>query len=249
MTRSEVMVTPGPVLIPWRADFAVGWGISGFTGLPAPKPWAFEDSARVPLNQLQERSEAVPGNISFEQGVVSSTEDYERAVKASVSLNVKAWGPVSGQASTEFLSSLEISSKTVHYVVVSRFETSTINVLTQQTFQPTLSRFAAGLLARIGPQQWSEQFGTHFIAGYVLGGMLVGKASFSSHTHASATRLKGDLEAKFGFFGKGSAQGGNRQSVTTVCLLTTNASLLQTEQANSVNSKSTAGMVQVASHL
>lgn len=210
------MTSEGPVRIPWRADYAVGWGISGFSGAPAPKPWAFEDSARVQLNQLPERSEVVPGNISFQQGVVSSTDDYKRAVDAAGSLSIKCWGVASGKTSADFLSSLEISSKTVHYVVVSSFETATINVLTQQSFMPVLSTYAAGLLAKIGPSRWSEQFGTHFIAGYVLGGQLIGKASFTSSSDTAAMALKGSLEAKFGAFGKGQTSGGAQRRVSTV---------------------------------
>lgn len=164
----------------------MGWGISGFSGLPAPKPWAFEDSARSQLDRLQERSDAVPGNLSFQQGVISSTEDYERAIKAAVSLNVKAWGAASGHASSDFLSSLEMGSKTVHYDVVSGFETATTNILTQQSVMPVLNEFAAGQMARVGPERWAEQFGTHFIVGYVLGGLLIGKASFTSNSHAAA---------------------------------------------------------------
>ena len=212
------MAAEGPVHVPWRADFAVGWGISGFSGLPAPKPWAFEDSARVQLNQLQERSDAVPGNISFHQGVVSSTEHYERAVRAAVSLSIKAWGPVSGQASSEFLSRLEISSKTIHYIVVSRFETATINVLTQQAFMPELSPFAASQLSSIGPERWAELFGTHFIAGYVLGGLLIGKASFASSSNTAASGIKAELEAKFGFFGTAMAHGSAQRTSSLVCM-------------------------------
>ena len=215
-TDLQIAFMPGPVHIPWRADFAVGWGISGFSGLPAPKPWAFEDSARSQLDQLQERSDAVPGNISFQQGVISSTEDYERAIKAAVSMDVKAWGPVSGQASSEFLSSLDISSKSMHYVVVSRFETATTNIFTQQSIMPALSQFAADLLAKVGPERWAEQFGTHFIAGYVLGGLLIGKASFTSTSSAAASKMKGKLEAKFGFFGSGLASGSAQRSLDTV---------------------------------
>lgn len=210
------MATQGPVHVPWQADFAVGWGISGFSGLPALKPWAFEDSARVQLNQLEERSDAVPGNISFHQGVISSTEHYECAVRAAVSLNIKAWGPVSGQASSEFLSRLEISNKTIHYVVVSRFETATINVLTQQAFLPELSPFAATQLASIGPERWAELFGTHFIAGYVLGGLLIGKASFTSNSSTTASTIKAELEAKFGFFGTAQAQGSAQRTTALV---------------------------------
>ena len=210
------MAIQGPVQIPWRADFAVGWGISGFSGQPAPKPWAFEDSARLQLNQLQDPSDAVPGNIRFQQGVVSSSCDYERAIKAAVSLSVKAWGPLSGQTSADFLSSMEMNSKTVHYVVVSSFETATTNVLTQQSFSPSLSGFAAALLAEIGPDRWSEQFGTHFIAGYVLGGQLIGKASLISGSQASALKLKGSLEAKFGCFGSGQAQSSAQRTESLV---------------------------------
>ena len=211
-TSQPATATPGPVHIPWRADFAVGWGISGFSGLPAPKPWAFQDSDHVRLNPLQERSDAVPGNISFQQGVISSTDDYERAIKAAVSLNVKAWGPVSGQASSEFLSSLEMSSQTVHYIVVSRFETATTNIFTQQSIMPELNSFAANILASLGPERWAEQFGTHFIVGYVLGGLLIGKASFTSNSTAASSTMKGSLEAKFGFFDRGSANGSTEHS-------------------------------------
>ena len=210
------MTTPGPVHILWREDFAVGWGISGFSGLPAPKPWAFDEAARWQLNQLQERLDVLPGNISFQQGMICSTEDYERAIQAAVSLSVRSWGPVTGQASSELLSSLEISGKTIHYVVISRFETASTNIFTQQSVMPELSPFAAELLVQQGPQRWAEQFGTHFIAGYVLGGMLIGKASFTSSSSNAALTMKGSLEAKFGFFGRGSANAGAQDIVATV---------------------------------
>ena len=210
------MAGQGLVRVPWRADFAVGWGISSFSGAPAPKPWAFEDSARLQLNQLLECSDVVSGDISFKQGVVSSTEDYKRAIDAAGSLNVKAWGSVSAKTSVDFLSSLEINSKTVHYVVVSSFETATTNVLTQQSFMPVLSSFAAELLAKIGPGRWADQFGTHFIAGYVLGGQLVGRASFHSSSESAARGLKASLEAKFGVFGKGQASASAQRHVNTV---------------------------------
>ena len=138
---------------------------------------------------------------------MSNSSHYERAIKAAVSLNVKAWGPVAGHTSAEFLSDMELSSKTVHYVVVSSFETATTNVLTQQSFTPALSSFASNLLEEVGPEKWAELFDTHFIAGYVLGGLLIGKASFTSSSQAAALKLKGSLEAKFGCFGSGKAQG------------------------------------------
>lgn len=100
--QTRTMTSQGSVRIPWRADFAVGWGLSGFSGAPAPKPWAFEDSARVQLNQLPDRSEVVPGNISFQQGVVSSTDDYKPAIDAAGSLSIKSWGVASGKTSADF---------------------------------------------------------------------------------------------------------------------------------------------------
>lgn len=84
---------------------------------------------------------------------------------------------------------------------------------------PRLSTYAAGLLSKIGPNKWSEQFGTHFIAGYVLGGQLVGTASFTSRSDTAATALKGSLEAKFGAFGRGQASGSVKlaQCVQDIC--------------------------------
>jgi len=230
LATQQFMAKAGPINIPWRADFAVGWGIDGFSGLPAVKPWAFDESARVQFNKPVSPTVAAPGNIHFQQGVVSSAEHYERTVKAAAALNVKGWGAAL-QTSTDFLSSMEMSDKVVHYVVTSRFETTSLNVVTQQSVMPVLSLFAAELLAREGPSKWSEHFGSHFVAGYVLGGLLVGKASFSCRNTGDAQALTAGLEAKVGFFGSGGVSGSlERQAarvrpagMLSVCWVTTYA--------------------------
>lgn len=206
LATQQFMAKAGPINLPWRADFAVGWGIDGFSGLPAVKPWAFDESARVHFNKPVSPTVAAPGNIHFQQGVVSSAEHYERTVKAAATLDVTGWGAAL-QTSTDFLSSMEMSNKVVHYVVTSRFETTSLNVVTQQSVMLVLSLFAAELLAREGPSKWSEHFGSHFVAGYVLGGLLVGKASFSCRNTGDAQALTAGLEAKVGFFGSGGVSG------------------------------------------
>lgn len=105
---------------------------------------------------------------------------------------------------------------TVHYVIGCSFETTTTNVLTQQSLTPCLSCFAAALLVEIGPGIWSEKFGTHFVAGFVWGGQFIGKASFTSGSQELALKLKGSLEAEFGCFGSGQANTGAQRKESLV---------------------------------
>ena len=102
---------------------------------------------------------------------------------------------------------MQLDSRTQHYVVIARFETATCNVVATSTYQPALSQRAAVDLEKNGPKWWAEQYGTHFIAGYVVGGHMVGIASITSQSSQHALETKAKLQAKFGCGWLGKAKG------------------------------------------
>ena len=114
--------------VPFRSDFSIGTGISDFSGLPANKPWAFEDTGKKPLNCAPQSQECVHGNVTVSKGVMSSTSHYKHALHATLSTSVKLWG-AGAHASSKLLTELELNKKTVHYVVVCNFETESVNYL------------------------------------------------------------------------------------------------------------------------
>ena len=57
-----------------------------------------------------------------------------------------------------------------------------------------------------GPKWWAEQYGTHFIAGYIVGGHMVGIASITSQSSQHAIEVKANLQAKLGCGGLGQAK-------------------------------------------
>lgn len=195
--------------VPWRADFSVGTGISDFTGLPAIKPWAFEDTAKKALNHASQPVQAVHGNITISKGIMSSTSHYKHALHASTSMSIKLWG-AAAHAGSKLLTELELNSKTVHYVVVCNFDTETINKLDELEYTPTLSNSAEDLLVKVGPDKWAEQYGTHFIAGYVRGGTYTGKATITDHSTQGAHEFQADMGAKFGRFASASGSAGTK---------------------------------------
>lgn len=195
-----------PFQIPWRADFSIGTGISDFTGLPASKPWALDEACKKPLNAATPSNETHV-NVSVSKGIMSSTSHYKHALEASSSMGIKLWG-VNAHASSKLLTELELNERTVHYIVVSKFETETINKLDSLDFTPVLSSSAKDLLIKIGPNKWAEQYGTHFIAGYVRGGTYLGKATITDHSTGGAHEFRVAMGAKFGSFASGSASVG-----------------------------------------
>ena len=185
--------------VPWRAEFSVGTGISDFTGLPAIKPWAFEDCAKKALNSADNPAEAVAGNVIVSKGIMSNTSHYKHALQASSSMSVKLWG-ANAHASSKLLTELELNARTVHYVVVCNFETETVNKLDGMDYSPALSTSARNLLLDVGPDKWAEQYGTHFIAGYVRGGTYLGKATITDSSTQSAHEFRAAMGTKFGRF-------------------------------------------------
>lgn len=193
--------------VPYRSGFCIGLGVSSFTGEAAVRPWAFPDQARPQLNTGFTDEGAQPRTIHFEEGFIDRQDHYEAAFKASASLNVKGWGTVSPQGSLDVLYDMQLDSRTQHYVVIARFETATYNVLATSTYQPELSQRAAADLQSKGPRWWAEQYGTHFVAGYVVGGHMVGIASITSQNSQHALEVKAELQAKFGCGWLGKAKG------------------------------------------
>lgn len=193
--------------IPWRDDFSVGTGISDFSGLPAPKPWALEESRKA-LNCDALHNET-HGNVSVSKGIMSNTSHYKHALEASTSLSVKLWGSnVNAHASSKLLTELEVDERTVHYVVISKFVTESVNKLDSLDNAPTLSSSAKDRLVKIGPNKWADEYGTHFVAGYVRGGAYLGKATITDHSTGGAHEFRAGMGAKFGGFAAGSAEGG-----------------------------------------
>ena len=191
--------TMGLFQVPFRSDLSVGTGISGFSGLPANKPWAFEDAGKQPLNCAPQAQEAVHGNVTVSKGVMSSTSHYKHALQATLSMSVKMWG-AGAHASSKLLIELELNKKTVHYVVVCNFETESINYLDGNDYTPVLSNSARDLLVKVGPEKWAEQYGTHFVAGYIRGGTYVGKATITDSSTEGSHEFAAEMGAKFGRF-------------------------------------------------
>ena len=94
---------------------------------------------------------------------------------------------------------LRIDKHTQHYVAVSCLETASVNVVAQPTYQPVVTQRAATELSEKGPSWWAERYGTHFVAGYVMGGQMIGTASISSDSvpcvMAATNQLKKMFEA------------------------------------------------------
>ena len=193
--------------VPFRSDFSIGTGILGFSGLPANKPWAFEDAGKKPLNCAPPAQECIHGNVTVSKGVMSSTSHYKNALLATSSISVKLWG-AGAHASSKLLTELELNKKTVDYVVVCNFETESINYLDANDYIPVLSKPARDLLVKVGPQKWAEQYGTHFVAGYVRGGTYVGKATITDSSTEGSHEFAAKMGAKFGRFASGSASVG-----------------------------------------
>lgn len=194
--------------VPWRDDFSIGTGISDFSGLPAPKPWALDDGCKKELNCDASPPHHEPhGNVSVTKGIMSNTSLYKYALEASTSLSVKLWG--SGvNASSKLLTELEIDERTAQYMVVSKFVTESVNKLDSLDKAPTLSSSAKDRLVKIGPKKWAEEYGTHFVAGYVRGGAYLGKATITDHSTGGAHEFRAGMGAKFGSFASGGAEGG-----------------------------------------
>ena len=193
--------------VPWRVDFSVGTGINDFTGLPAIRPWAFEDTAKKALNHTSQPVQAVHGNITISKGIMSNTSHYKHALHASSSMSVKLWG-AAAHAGSKLLTELELNSRTVHYVVVCNFDTETINKWDELDYTPFISKSAIELLVKVGPDKWAEQYGTHFVAGYVRGGTYTGKATITDHSTHGAHEFQADMGAKFGSFASASGSAG-----------------------------------------
>ena len=124
-------------------------------------------------------------------------------------MSTKLWG-AAAHASSKLLTELELelNSRTVHYVVVCNFDTETINKLDKLKYTLTLSKSAKDLLVQVGPDKWAEQYGTHFIAGYVRGGKYLGKATITDHSTQGAREFQADMGAKFGSFASASGSAG-----------------------------------------
>lgn len=106
---------------------------------------------------------------------MSNTSHYKHALEASTSLSIKLWGSnVDAHASSKLLTELELDDKTVHYLVISNFVTESVNKLDSLENAPNLSNSAKDRLVKIGPNKWAEEYGTHFVAGYVRGGAYLG---------------------------------------------------------------------------
>lgn len=91
--------------VPWRPGFCVGLGVSFFTGEATVRPWAFPDAARPQLNSATHEEVVQPRTVHFEEKVVDRNHQYEKALEAAASLNIKGWGIVSPQGSLDFLCS------------------------------------------------------------------------------------------------------------------------------------------------
>ena len=191
------------IQIPWKPGFSIGTGISDFTGLPAKKPWAFEDPARNLLNRPQPEA-AVQGNVTVSKGVMSNSSHYKQALQASASMSIKLWG-ANAHAGSKLMTELQLNRRTVHYVVTCNFETETVNILDRLEYVPILSTSAKDLLVRVGPDKWAEQYGTHFVSGYVRGGKYVGKATITDRSTEGLHGFQASMGAKLGAFASGSA--------------------------------------------
>eukprot|EP00892_Ulva_mutabilis_P008089 jgi/Ulvmu1/5652/UM237_0002.1 len=165
-------------LAPWTPQAAVG---DGFDRLRC----EYKNSA-VTATQA-DKAAPIAKSLNQFVSVVSDSSSYAEAFSASTSASCSGWG-ASASVSAELATSAEHSSRSVTALLNFQWlaEPFTAIKLNDPSSDAKLQPHAREFLEANGPVAFAEEYGTHFVIGYTMGGALRGHYSAIYNTSAEA---------------------------------------------------------------
>ena len=171
--------------IPYDADYVLGRGFKGITNMPARSLTALE-AFELPVRTTR------TGSTHFTYSFISSREEYEKKMGNNFSFGGTK-GALGGSLSVQTTSNMKfgISSTTlvIHYDEME----STYRYLPPSEYKLTED---AQMYLDMMPDEFRDEYGDYFVAGYQYGGMYEAHITITTSTSEQLDKIKFQLGAK-----------------------------------------------------
>jgi len=130
--------------------------------------------------------------------MVESSSEFSELFTAGGGLSMEGWG-ASASVTVSATENMNLSTSSLTAVSSMRFLSEPIIALNPSNLdhELTLSPSAIELLETQGPDAFHERHGTHYIAGYMKGGYLIGSYTMEYESQQKAASVAASVQAKF----------------------------------------------------